>query len=337
MVLNYGNFEKVFKDIWDKQCPLHHVYVTREELDFHLKELSVPVKAWMENQGVLGLHLFKNVFVVNDITMGEICDSCKGSFVVIHFDKPITSVSDNVVWLPSLESFACKNFIVDRDQVVPINSDALKNKEISYKCLTCEESTWKYMSYNSVFGLTYSDEEVKCFSNAGHVENVAYNLMTPEILESDYPEGSHVILSDVRENIENMNMDYIFSWVDSLTKVEKSKTFSIILHINGYDSDPRDLWEIPEVRRYAKRLIEEKPEILWFLDQKEVLIFCYVSRDSSQMAGGVSRVAIIGEKVFELSERVLKALKENEFFNESDIRSYMKEFNAVFGREIYNI
>ena len=52
------------------------------------------------------------------------------------------------------------------------------------------------------------------------------------------------------------------------------------------------------------------------------------------MAGGVSRVAIIGEKVFELSERVLKALKENEFFNESDIRSYMKEFNGVFPDEI---
>lgn len=330
----FEQYERVLNDIWQNQKPAYDAVVGKEELDLHLKEYRGQINDLMKNKKMLGLQNFKNVYVLEDAVYGGVCDICGGSHVVIHTENPITSVSEDVVWLPSVE---LAHFLEVYESVFPMDCEMVKKKEVSYKCLHCKDSKWKYMIYDNVFGLTYGQEEVKCIANAENVECVGYELLNPFILESKYPKNSQIILSDTRENIESLNMDYIYSWVDSLMKVEKAKTYSIIMHLSGYDTDPRDLWEISEVKTYVRKLLTEKPELLWFLQQKEMLIMCYASEESDQMNNGLSRVAMNSEKVSELATRVLRKIKASSFFTPEDVKSYMRDFNAAMGRDIYYI
>lgn len=43
---------------------------------------------------------------------------------------------------------------------------------------------------------------------------------------------------------------------------------SLVFQVRGYDNDPRELPEIPEVRSFFFRLAEEWPHWLWFLQRK---------------------------------------------------------------------
>lgn len=42
----------------------------------------------------------------------------------------------------------------------------------------------------------------------------------------------------------------------------------IIFLFNEYDDDPRELYEVPEVRKWLTRLIKSKPNILYFLNEE---------------------------------------------------------------------
>jgi hypothetical protein len=51
---------------------------------------------------------------------------------------------------------------------------------------------------------------------------------------------------------------------DSVENVRRHRE-ALVFQIGGYDNDPRELPEIPEVRAFFHRLVEEWPHWLWFL------------------------------------------------------------------------
>lgn len=52
---------------------------------------------------------------------------------------------------------------------------------------------------------------------------------------------------------------------------------SLFLMITGYDSDQRELSEIPEIRQFFARLTNEWPHWLWFLSREKGMISLFMS------------------------------------------------------------
>ena len=340
MIVEYGTYDKIFADRWNSQTPLQDLHISREEIDMHIEKAKDSLKTYMDKNNLIGLQLFKNVFIVNDVGYGAVCERCNSSLLVIHYDSDsLYKLFDmnTVVWLPSLESFAKCSFRLGDNHVVPIISRALKSKEVSYRCLDCDNGKWYYLEYDSIFGLEYGKEEVACFANNENVEKRGYKSITPEDLERDYPEGSILTCSEDKSNIENLDMDYIYSMIDSLLKVDKSKTFTLLFTLSGYDRDSRELWEIDEVKSYITKLLEEKPEFLWFIELKLPWILCYCAKESNYIGNGQVGISIDSDKLLELSKRTMQALKNNSFFDASDIKKYMIEFNEAVNRDVYYI
>jgi len=75
--------------------------------------------------------------------------------------------------------------------------------------------------------------------------------------------------------------------------------------ITGYDADKRELWEIPEVKKYITKLLNKKPQILYYLDLKLWSILCYSSTLSTTNKNGQAQVAIDKNKV--IGNREFKA------------------------------
>lgn len=332
--------EAIMEKRWSEQAPIEDIYITREELDLHIRKIKDELVNFMDQNNLIGLQLFKNVFLVNDIESDIECEKCRGNLMLIHYDSNRLSEKidmDMVVWKPALELLFSPNFNLGNNHVFPIIADAITNKEVSFKCLNCTDSKWHYMSYEYPFGLGYNGEEVKCVANAENVESHGYNLVTVDDLEKNYPENSIIMCSDARINVENLDMEYIHSWVDALLQTEKAKTYKIIFTISGYDSDRRELWEIPEVRKYMDKLLNEKPEFLWFLQEKTACILCYSAKSSAPLGTGQVQIAIDMDRVVDLSKKSLRAIKANNFFNKDDIRKYMQEFNSTVNQPIYNL
>ena len=102
--------------------------------------------------------------------------------------------------------------------------------------------------------------------------------------------------------------------------------------ITGYDADKRELWEIPEVKKYITKLLNKKPQILYYLDLKLWSILCYSSTLSTTNKNGQAQVAIDKNKVIELSKKSLKAI---EYLTRNDVTKYMNDFNREVKTDIY--
>lgn len=100
---------------------------------------------------------------------------------------------------------------------------------------------------------------------------------TPEIIRTD-ADGlaentmpAMLILEVTRREIEERN---ISSSIERLMVVADSRANALryrealIIQVNGYDSDKRELPEIPEVRDFFKQLTSHWPHWLWFLNRE---------------------------------------------------------------------
>src|SRR5665811_76711 len=98
----------------------------------------------------------------------------------------------------------------------------------------------------------------------------------PELIRIDADAFAHntkpalVIIEIQRGDIE---FAYLASALERLLlltdTVENTKLYreSVAISVAGYNDDPRELVEIPEVRLFFKRLTEEWPHWLWFLNR----------------------------------------------------------------------
>lgn len=87
---------------------------------------------------------------------------------------------------------------------------------------------------------------------------------------ADFTGDALLVLEITRAEVESGN---IASALDRLLVVAESRETalryqeSMALYVTGYDQDPRELPEIPEVRAFFARLCEEWPHWLWFLQR----------------------------------------------------------------------
>ena len=103
------------------------------------------------------------------------------------------------------------------------------------------------------------------------------NAPQPKVIRTDADGFSHneepaiLILEISRKEIESMNftssLERLMVMADSRENALCYKE-SLLLQIRGYDSDRRELCEIPEVRRFFARLVNEWPHWMWFLSRE---------------------------------------------------------------------
>lgn len=94
--------------------------------------------------------------------------------------------------------------------------------------------------------------------------NIRYGSADDISVDPDGP--TFVLLEIARDNIEagRVSSALVYALTDSrehLLAYHESISFSI----SGYDHDPRELPEIPEVRRFMSQLAQEWPHWIWFL------------------------------------------------------------------------
>jgi hypothetical protein len=97
----------------------------------------------------------------------------------------------------------------------------------------------------------------------------------------DFEKYGLVTFSVPYEDVINCNIKTVFEALDSLLESRASVIASrgkIALSFDGYENDPRDVWYIPEVRRYVAALDAAFPYWFYFLNLEmptlKVLCLC---------------------------------------------------------------
>jgi len=97
---------------------------------------------------------------------------------------------------------------------------------------------------------------------------------TPMILLTDADglasntEPAIIVLDITRKEVESGSIGSVLERLHVLTDTRENSLLyreSLVFQVSGYDDDPRELSEIPEVRSFFHRLAAEWPHWLWFL------------------------------------------------------------------------
>lgn len=87
-------------------------------------------------------------------------------------------------------------------------------------------------------------------------------------LSSNPEEGTLVVLLITRKEVESMDTGSLLERLHALTDTKDHVMLyreSVVMQFSGYDSDKRELPEIPEVTRYMRAVAIEWPHWPWFL------------------------------------------------------------------------
>lgn len=101
----------------------------------------------------------------------------------------------------------------------------------------------------------------------GHGEPPSIILTDAEGLAHNSDEAL-IVLDITRHEIESGNIASVLERLHVLTdSAENVRRYreALVFQVGGYDSDPRELPEIPEVRAFFRSLASEWPHWLWFL------------------------------------------------------------------------
>ncbi len=146
----------------------------------------------------------------------------------------------------------------------------------------------KFLERHEV-GYDELDEDDDTFDEATNVDDAVTDLM------AGVYDPIYLVLS--RQQIEVGDTDSALDFLRSLVPNDdpsRALAFKgrVSLHVSGYDLDTRELFEIPEVRRYLQSLDEEWPFWFFFLSQADeslkVLAMCLCS--STAVAPGQTRM-----------------------------------------------
>lgn len=133
--------------------------------------------------------------------------------------------------------------------IIKHNSCAVKIQKSSKKIkLNKDKTFWR----NSLLSNLYlHDNFLEERKEEYNEELLIITLSKEEIETQDYNQINHFIVSKAESKDDIM---------------EYLQRFEIC--VDGYDKDPRELYEIPEFQVYACELIDSFPEIIWFLNLK---------------------------------------------------------------------
>jgi hypothetical protein len=69
-----------------------------------------------------------------------------------------------------------------------------------------------------------------------------------------------------KSDIESLNIKPILQTISSLESLGESAFKSLAIAISGYDDTSIELWETPEVRRWAHKLINKIPYLFYYIE-----------------------------------------------------------------------
>lgn len=103
---------------------------------------------------------------------------------------------------------------------------------------------------------------------------------------------SYVIIS--KEHVLSYNYELLLKFIDEVSipqiKSGNSAYATIILSINGYDHDPRSLWDIPEVVLWFKTLHNQMPYAPFFLSPGSVQLYFAINQPHARDKDDAQRV-----------------------------------------------
>lgn len=166
-----------------------------------------------------------------------------------------------------------------------------------------------------------------------NVAMVGVDKMTPEILKGYIKEEEKVFVIGIsRETVEEYDISSLKDWNNAILKNKEARDCIYLLNINGYDDDPRELYEIPEVVAFIRKAILKNPELFYFLDEesKDWITLCFaggkvitVGNDPSEKKVSFDVKSLIDSLIFIYSSSEAKIPKE---LVRAQFESYVKKF-----------
>lgn len=107
-----------------------------------------------------------------------------------------------------------------------------------------------------------------------------------------------ICLGIKRDSINTQNIAGVLKFANLFSSTAQNawnSRGSVRLVFSGYSDDSRELWEIPEVRAYVKKLVAAWPEWMFFLDTSDkTLQVCYMCLAQMERTADSSKQRIVG-------------------------------------------
>lgn len=135
-------------------------------------------------------------------------------------------------------------------------------------------------------------------------ETLFCDKMSPEILKDIYEQNgaSAIVIGIPYQYIKENNFAYVESFVTAIEGFEHGKEHGFILSTNAYDTDSRELFEIPEWVEYLDRLVRKVPRLFYHLEapSKLLIIQCLCSSKAVRLDGETINHSIDNKKLYDL-------------------------------------
>lgn len=94
-----------------------------------------------------------------------------------------------------------------------------------------------------------------------------------------FKDNNFVFYHVSRDEVENKKIKGFRKIVKSLDEELGGGFGKLIVTFSGYDEDAREIWEIPEIRKFVTRMFKECPHLLFLtnfeMNAHEILLPCY--------------------------------------------------------------
>lgn len=78
-------------------------------------------------------------------------------------------------------------------------------------------------------------------------------------------QNEHIGMSINKEDVDSNNYDNVFRQFEEFRKAGIAAGNKLTIIFEGYDDDPRDIWQIPEIRGFVEIILCFYPELLFYL------------------------------------------------------------------------
>lgn len=160
-----------------------------------------------------------------------------------------------------------------------------------------------------------------------------YDKMTPKKVQDMYKEnGSTLIMIGIpKEYVDAKNMDYIMSFMETFKQEPLCKKMTWNLSFNGYDNDPRELYEIPEVVSYLNTVFEKAPWITSFLckEIRFLPLMCYSIIKINTKNSSNTNVGLNPDKVMDFFEKSSYGMDQVPYLTDEDKKQFLFEFRET--------
>lgn len=119
--------------------------------------------------------------------------------------------------------------------------------------------------------------------NSKDSSETAIELVARNVVDTLLANRSIAVVPITEEHLRNQFTDWFIKYVESMPS-----GFALWLYVEGYDDDPREVWQVPEVRAFVKKALMQAPHIVgrFEIDYRRVLRWCFCDVLSVNHDGG---------------------------------------------------